>query len=239
MLRTIPTTYSVALISNQGGIISRVFFIGATGGVGHRLLPQLVEQGHQVTALHRKPEQADSLRQQGATPIEGDMMTLSRDDYIALLKDQEIIVFSAGAAGSGKDRTSKIDGDTPALLAELVEELGIQRFYLVSAFPEAGRTKGLGEGFEHYMQVKKAADARLVKSSLDWIILRPGTLLDEEADDKVSLDYSLTYGSVKRGNVANTLAALIAKPTIRRQIIELTDGDEHLNDAVQRLLTTS
>ncbi|HCA76230.1 MAG TPA: NAD-dependent dehydratase, partial [Alteromonas sp.] len=41
--------------------MSRIFFIGATGGVGHRLLPQLIAQGHEVTALHRKPEQADSL----------------------------------------------------------------------------------------------------------------------------------------------------------------------------------
>ena len=85
------------------------------------------------------------------------------------------------------------------------------------------------------MQVKKAADARLVKSSLDWVILRPGTLLDEDADDKVSLDYALTYGSVKRGNVANTLVALIAKPTIRRQIIELTDGDDNISTAVGTL----
>ena len=219
--------------------MSRVFFIGATGGVGHRLLPQLIAQGHEVTALHRKPEQADSLKQQGAKPVEGDMMSLTRDDYKALLQDQEVIVFSAGAAGSGKDRTSKIDGDIPALLTELAEELGIQRFYLVSAFPEAGRTKGLGEGFEHYMQVKKTADARLVKSSLDWVILRPGTLLDEDSDDKVSLDYALTYGSVKRGNVANTLVALIAKPTIRRQIIELTDGDEPLSEAIERLITAA
>ena len=167
------------------------------------------------------------------------MMSLTRDDYKALLQNQEVIVFSAGAAGSGKDRTSKIDGDTPALLTELAEEMGIQRFYLVSAFPEAGRTKGLGEGFEHYIQVKKTADARLVKSSLDWVILRPGTLLDEDSDDKVSLDYALTYGSVKRGNVANTLAALIAKPTIRRQIIELTDGDEPLSEAIERLTTAA
>ena len=86
--------------------MSRIFFIGATGGVGHRLLPQLIAQGHEVTALHRKPEQADSLIHQGAKPVEGDMMSLTRDDYKARLQNQEVIVFSAGAAGSGKDRTS-------------------------------------------------------------------------------------------------------------------------------------
>lgn len=217
--------------------MSRIFFIGATGGVGHRLLPLLIEQGHQVTALHRKPEQADTLAKQGATPVLGDMMTLGKSDYTRLLKGHDTILFSAGAAGSGKERTGKIDGETPPLLAEAGEEVGVKRFYLVSAFPESARNGNLGEGFEYYMKVKKEADAKLVKSSLDWVILRPGTLLNEEADDKVCLDYALTYGQVKRGNVANTLAALIARPSISRQILELTDGDESIGHAVQRIAT--
>lgn len=215
--------------------MSRIFFIGATGGVGHRLLPQLIEQGHSVTALHRKAEQAEALQQHGANPAQGDVMSLTKNDYRELLEGHDTIIFSAGAAGSGKERTTKIDGDTPILLTELAQELGIQRFYLVSAFPEAGRTKNLGEGFEHYMQQKKRADACLVKSSLDWVILRPGTLLHEDADNKVSLDYALPYGTVKRGNVANTLARLIASPAFRRQIIELTDGDETIDAAISRL----
>lgn len=219
--------------------MSRIFFIGAAGGVGHRLLPQLIKQGHAVTALHRKAEQASTLREQGANPVSGDVMTLTKNDYREMLKGHDTIIFSAGAAGSGKERTTKIDGDTPVLLTDLAEELGIGRFYLVSAFPEAGRTKNLGDGFEHYMQVKKLADAHLVKSSLDWLILRPGTLVHEDADDKVSLDYALPYGTVKRGNVANTLAALIANPAIRRRIIELTDGDDTTELAVQRIITSS
>lgn len=219
--------------------MSRIFFIGATGGVGHRLLPQLIEQGHLVTALHRKTEQAETLANRGAKPVKGDIMTLTRDDYSALLKGQDTIIFSAGAAGSGKERTGKIDGETPPLLAEIGEEVGVKRFYLVSAFPEAARNGHLGEEFEYYMKVKKEADAKLVKSSLDWVILRPGTLLDEEADERVNLDYALNYGKVKRGNVANTLATLIAKPTISRQILELTDGKENIDSAVARIIQAS
>ncbi|GGF83462.1 SDR family oxidoreductase [Alteromonas lipolytica] len=217
--------------------MSRIFFVGATGKVGHRLLPQLIAQGHKVTALHRKPEQAEKLAAQGATPVQGDMMELTGSDYETLLKGHDTIIFSAGAAGSGKERTGKIDGETPPLLAKIGLEVGVKRFYLVSAFPESARNDNLGEGFEYYMKVKKEADAKLVKSALDWVIVRPGTLLDEEADNKVSLDYALTYGKVKRGNVANTLAALIAQPAITRQILELTDGDEAITDAIGRITT--
>ncbi|MGQ8366895.1 NAD(P)H-binding protein [Glaciecola sp. 1036] len=215
--------------------MSRIFFIGATGGVGHRLLPQLIRQGHEVTALHRKPEQAEELAQQGATPVQGDMMELEEQDYKKMLAGHNIIVFSAGAAGSGKDRTCKIDGKTPAILAKLAEELGIKRFYLVSAFPESGRNQDLGEGFEYYMQVKKQADVALVNTSLDWVILRPGTLLDEEADNKVTLDYAISYGKVNRGNVANVLAALVEKPHIRRKILELTNGDTQVEQAISHI----
>ncbi|WP_161556160.1 hypothetical protein [Mangrovicoccus ximenensis] len=42
--------------------MSRIFVIGATGGVGHRLVPLLTGAGYGVSGLHRKPEQADALR---------------------------------------------------------------------------------------------------------------------------------------------------------------------------------
>ena len=45
---------------------------------------------------------------------------------------------------------------------------------LVSAFPESERSQGLGEGFEHYMRVKKTADVYLTRTDLDWLIVRPG-----------------------------------------------------------------
>ena len=40
--------------------MSRVFIIGATGGVGSRLAAQLIERGDRALGLHRSPEQAGS-----------------------------------------------------------------------------------------------------------------------------------------------------------------------------------
>ena len=46
----------------------RVFVTGATGAVGHSLVPGLVAAGHQVTATTRSPAKAASLREAGAEP---------------------------------------------------------------------------------------------------------------------------------------------------------------------------
>ena len=46
----------------------RVFVAGATGAIGTALVPQLVERGHDVTALTRSPAKAEALRTAGATP---------------------------------------------------------------------------------------------------------------------------------------------------------------------------
>lgn len=47
----------------------RIFLAGATGVIGSRLLPMLVQAGHQVTAMTRSPQRSDALRAQGADPV--------------------------------------------------------------------------------------------------------------------------------------------------------------------------
>jgi nucleoside-diphosphate-sugar epimerase len=46
----------------------RVFVAGATGAVGRRLIPQLIEAGHDVTATTRSEAKLDLLRKLGAQP---------------------------------------------------------------------------------------------------------------------------------------------------------------------------
>jgi uncharacterized protein YbjT (DUF2867 family) len=82
------------------------------------------------------------------------------------------------------------------------------------------------------MKVKRQADNALVASELDWVILRPGTLVSEDGNGLVNAGLAISYDAVARGNVAKMLAALINAPTIRREIIELTDGDIPVQDAV-------
>jgi nucleoside-diphosphate-sugar epimerase len=47
----------------------KVFVAGASGVIGRRLTPKLVEAGHEVTAMTRSKEHAEALRRMGATPV--------------------------------------------------------------------------------------------------------------------------------------------------------------------------
>ncbi len=50
----------------------RVFVAGATGVVGRRLLPELIEAGHEVVAMTRLPQEERRLREIGAEPVVAD-----------------------------------------------------------------------------------------------------------------------------------------------------------------------
>ena len=215
--------------------MSHVFLVGATGGVGSRLGPMLVEAGHRVTAFHRKPGQADALTAEGLEPVRGDIIEMTADDFATAMGTADTVVFSAGAAGSGEERATRIDGDGPIKLIEAMGTTGARRLIVVSVFPEAGRTKDLGDGFEHYMREKKRADVAIAASGLDWVILRPGTLTDAEGPGRIALGPVLDYGDVARAHVAATLAALVDRPEIRREVLELTDGDTAITEAVAQM----
>src|SRR3546814_19371028 len=89
----------------------------------------------------------------------------------------DIVVFSAGAGGKGGvEMIDAIDGRGLELAVAAARQAGIQRFLLVSAFPEACRGKEVSATFEHSMAGKKFPEVHLSESDLAWVILRPGTL---------------------------------------------------------------
>jgi 2-alkyl-3-oxoalkanoate reductase len=52
----------------------RVFVAGASGAIGSRLIPQLVERGHEVVGSSRSPGKSDRLAALGAEPIVLDLL---------------------------------------------------------------------------------------------------------------------------------------------------------------------
>lgn len=92
----------------------------------------------------------------------------------------------------------------------------------------------MSDTFEHYIDVKKKADAELAATDLDWTILRPAALTDEPGTGRISLSAALVHTDITRDDVAATLAELIHTPQIHHQILELTQGPEPITDAVHR-----
>ncbi|MFL6158990.1 MAG: NAD(P)H-binding protein [Marmoricola sp.] len=213
----------------------KVFQIGAAGGVGRRLAALLVAEGHEVTGMVRRPDQAGAVTATGAEVVAGDLVESSVEHLAELIGGHDAVVFSAGAHGTGRDQTTLIDGVGLEKAAAAAEQAGARRFLLVSVFPDAGRGGEPQEGFEHYMRVKKSADVHLAGTSLDWVILRPGTLRDEPGDGQVTAGPAIEYGDVRRDNVAAFLAAVLVDPAVSREIVELTDGSTPVRDAVAAL----
>jgi len=216
--------------------LSRVFIVGGSGKVARSLAQQLAARGHSPRSMYRHAEQAEELQALGSTPVYGSLLDLDVDGLAQLMAGSDVVVFSAGAGGKGgMEMTNAIDGKGLELAVAAAEQAGIKRFLLVSAFPEAFRGKHMPESFENYMAVKKRADVHLAESDLDWVILRPGTLLDSPGTGKVRTGLAIPYGDVPRADVAATLLEIIGRPAVNRIIIELTRGNTPVGESVQRL----
>jgi nucleoside-diphosphate-sugar epimerase len=214
----------------------QVFIIGAAGGIGTRLATKLVEAGDDVTGMFRNPNHLDRVEQTGATPIMGDLIADSPDGLAAKMKGHDAVVFSAGAHGAGVEQTTLIDGKGLEKAAQAAARAGVDRVVLVSAFPEAAADPdGISEAYAHYLRTKKAAEVFLTGTDLDWIIVRPGHLLDDPGDGLVAAGLALVEKDVPRDDVASFITAALHNPDLSCTIVELTDGTTPVADAARQL----
>ncbi|NUS66180.1 MAG: SDR family oxidoreductase, partial [Saccharothrix sp.] len=113
--------------------------------------------------------------------------------------------------------------------AEAAQQAGVRRFIQISA-TGIGRTTG-DEVFDAYLAAKGAAEEDLRQRDLDWTILRPGRLTDDEPTGLVELSEKPLRGSVPRGDVAAVVVALLDRPGTVRRTYELISGQTPVADA--------
>jgi nucleoside-diphosphate-sugar epimerase len=77
----------------------RVFVAGASGAIGRRLVPQLLEAGHEVVGTHKSPEGGDALQRLGATPVRLDLLNPEAVRTVIAAHRPEAIVHEATALG--------------------------------------------------------------------------------------------------------------------------------------------
>lgn len=212
-----------------------VLVIGANGQIGKHLVEQLAQEGkHQVTAMIRKPEQADALKELGAQVVMGDLEG-TVDELAEVMKDQNAIVFTAGSGGStGPDKTLLIDLDGAVKTMEAAEKQGISRYILVSAYGADQRSKW-PEEIKPYYVAKHFADRALFASDLNYTIIRPGGLKNEPGTGKVAVGTDLKPGSIAREDVACVIAASLQEEKTYRMAFDLVAGDDSVPDALSKL----
>ncbi|WP_262378794.1 NAD(P)H-binding protein [Luteimonas viscosa] len=216
----------------------KVFIVGIAGETGFRLARMLKDRGDEVDGLYRRSDQARRLAGIGVAATHGDLLHIQARQLAEAMRGSDAIVFSAGAGGESDEMTTAIDRDGVVKSIDAAGLAGVKRFLLVSVFPEAWRERHMDAGFEHYMAVKKQADIALSESNLDWVILRPSALKNDPGVGTVSLAVAQIHTEVRRDDVAATLAELVHAPAVSRKILELTEGDTPIAEAVGALACT-
>src|SRR5262249_1746994 len=80
----------------------RVFVIGASGVLGIRLVPQLIDAGHEVIGTHHSSASGGPLRALGAKPVRLDLLDARAVRKAVLEAEPEAIVHQATALADAK-----------------------------------------------------------------------------------------------------------------------------------------
>jgi nucleoside-diphosphate-sugar epimerase len=189
-----------------------VAIAGGHGQIALLLGKRLAAEGHDVRGLIRNPDHEADLHAAGVEPV---LCDLEADgDLTAAVSGAEAIVFAAGAGpGSGAERKQTMDRDGAVKLIDAAKADGIRRYLMISS-RGAGNPPPPGEGdaFGEYLRAKAAADQALEASGLEYTIVRPGGLTDDEPTGRVTLGTGFDRGEIPRADVAALLHACLLLP---------------------------
>lgn len=151
----------------------RILVCGANGFIGRHLCDVLETVGHEVLRGVRTVR--------GSSEVAIDYMRdVQAEDWLSRLHGVDAVVNAVGILGETGGMTfDAIHRDVPIALFQACGRAGIKRVLHISAL-------GSGDGNEKdappYMRTKREADAWLMQSELDWVILRPSLVVGLDGD---------------------------------------------------------
>jgi 2-alkyl-3-oxoalkanoate reductase len=209
----------------------RVFVAGASGAIGGRLVPRLLEAGHQVTGSFRSADGAGKVRRLGAEPVQLDVLDAPAVRQVVLAAEPEAIIHQATALANVRFARSL---DKSFALTNRIRTDGTDA--LLAAAREAGVRRFVAQSFASY---RYARDGGMVKTEDDPLDPAPPTValqtnaamshLDEAVTGAggIALRYGGFYGASNDGLVV---------PVRKRQFPVIGNGAGyssfiHLDDA--------
>ena len=146
---------------------------GATGGIGSRLLPLLLEADEQVRCLVREPRRLGERRVDVQIAL-GDLGEMS-DPYLvrqALRGVDTVVHLAATIRDQPGHRIEELNGLATVRLLRAAERSGVRRFVFFSALnaSSAQRTR--------FFRAKWVAEQAVLSSTLDSIVFAPSIVYD-------------------------------------------------------------
>ena len=209
----------------------RVFVTGASGAIGTRLVPQLIDAGHEVIGTHNSPDRAELLRTLGAKPVLVDLLDAGAVRKAVLDSEPEAIVHQATALAKAKfgrnfdeefGLTNELRTTGTDTLLAAARETGVRRFVAQSnASYRYVREGGPVKTEDDALDPAPPANAKqsvAAMAYLDRAVTEAGGIV---------LRYGLFYGASNDG---------LIEPVRKRQFPVVGDGGGiaswiHLEDA--------
>jgi nucleoside-diphosphate-sugar epimerase len=215
----------------------RVLVAEAHGKTARRLVRILTEDGHEVRGLVRKEEQMPDVEADGAEPMLVDLEEAEVEGAVRrAVEGCDAIVFAAGAGpGSGAARKETMDYGGAVKLIEAAQKNGVRRYLMLSSMG-AGDPEGGSEAMQPYLIAKARADERLQMSDLDYTIIRPGGLTEEEGTGRIEATEHLgRRGEISRDDVARTFAEALEMTSTYHKTFVIIGGETPIREALERI----
>ena len=215
----------------------KVLVVGANGQIGKHLITYL--NGHtsiEARAMIRDEAQASFFKEYGAEVVVCDL----EEDIPVIAeaaKDCDALVFTAGSGPhTGKDKTLMVDLDGAVKTIEAAKLAGIKRYVMISSFDTTrAAIQEAPEGFAPYVVAKHYADEWLRATDLDYTIIHPGRLTNEESAGKVEAAEKVDRDEVARADVAKVILALLEQDATIGKEFQVVRGDVDVEEAVRNL----
>lgn len=190
--------------------MTKLLILGANGQIAKLVVPMLAHTDTQIirTSLHARPNQ-------GIQALDA----VDEAALVAALKDVDIVYANIGAEGRQKAAANSV--------VNAMHSAGVKRLIWIATIgvhdelPAPTRDLwanllGTTDNENTYMGDQAAAVARIMSSALDYTIIRPNELFDENIMQAVSVqtgpDEQIIGGPITRTSVAEFITQIIQHP---------------------------
>lgn len=215
----------------------KVLVVGANGQVGKHLVQNI--QNHddiEAVAMIRKEEQASYFKDLGAETVIVDLED-ETEKMAEAFEGVDAVVFTAGSGpNTGPDKTVMIDLDGAVKTMEAAKQKGVSRYVMVSSFDTTREAiQGAPASFAPYVIAKHYADDWLRRTNLNYTIVHPGILTNENGTGQVEAAETVERGEISREDVAGVLLSVLENESTIGKEFQVVGGSTSIKDAVNKL----
>ena len=207
----------------------KLVVLGATGGTGLEIVRQAVDRGHQVTAIVRSPERLKPFNG-GITIRQGDL--LNSHELAEAIRGSDAILSAFGPRVPIAKTDANLLRNFSTTLTTAMSHAGVKRVIVISTaflFKDSliPPTYLFGRLFFPGVVIDASSmEHTMMKSNLDWTIVRPPQLTDNGRTGRYRLrvGHLPRFGfKISRADVADAFLKAIVSPAAIQRVLGVSN----------------